>query len=284
MDIEIADNSGYCFGVKRALKLARKALDENNARHKKVYTLGSIIHNPGVVQELSEKGLMSVKDIKDIEEGSVFVVRSHGMPPAILDELKKKNNIIIDATCPFVKKAHKRTKKLAADGFHIVLIGDNDHPEVCGIREQVDKSRISVINKIEDLASFDSKAKIGVVVQTTQTMEKLKVIACGLLDKTRELYVVNTICDTTKNRQDAVRELSGRVDIMLVAGGKNSANTTHLADISRQKNPNTFHIENKDDLLEDWFKNAGKVGISGGASTPEEDILAIRKKIEDMEL
>jgi len=284
MDIEIADNSGYCFGVKRALKLARKALDENNARHKKVYTLGSIIHNPGVVQELSEKGLISVKDIKDIEEGSVFVVRSHGMPPAILDELKKKNNIIIDATCPFVKKAHKRTQKLAADGFHIVLIGDNDHPEVCGIREQVDKSRISVINKIEDLASFDSKAKIGVVVQTTQTMEKLKVIACGLLDKTRELYVVNTICDTTKNRQDAVRELSGRVDIMLVAGGKNSANTTHLADISRQKNPNTFHIENKDDLLEDWFKNAGKVGISGGASTPEEDILAIRKKIEDMEL
>ena len=284
MDIEIADHSGYCFGVKRALKLARKALDENNAGHKKVYTLGSIIHNPGVVQELSEKGLISVKDIKDIEEGSVFVVRSHGMPPAILDELKKKNNIIIDATCPFVKKAHKRTQKLAADGFHIVLIGDNDHPEVCGIREQVDKSRISVINKIEDLASFDSKAKIGVVVQTTQTMEKLKVIACGLLDKTRELYVVNTICDTTKNRQDAVRELSGRVDIMLVAGGKNSANTTHLADISRQKNPNTFHIENKDDLLEDWFKNAGKVGISGGASTPEEDILAIRKKIEDMEL
>jgi 4-hydroxy-3-methylbut-2-enyl diphosphate reductase len=282
MDIEIAEYSGYCFGVKRALKLAREALSKKGADNKKIYTLGSIIHNPGVVQELSEKGLVSVKDIKDIEKSSVFVVRSHGMPPAILGELRKKNIIIIDATCPFVKKAHKRTQKLAADGFYIVLIGDNDHPEVCGIREQVDKSLISVINNKEDLAALNKKPKIGVVVQTTQTMEKLKELTCGLLDKTRELYVVNTICDTTKNRQNAVRILSERVDLMLVVGGENSANTTHLADIARQKNPNTFHIENKDDLVKDWFKNIDTVGISGGASTPEEDILEIRKKIMDM--
>jgi 4-hydroxy-3-methylbut-2-enyl diphosphate reductase len=115
-------------------------------------------------------------------------------------------------------------------------------------------------------------------------MEKLKELTCGLLDKTRELYVVNTICDTTKNRQNAVRELSERVDVMLVVGGKNSANTTHLADIARQKNPNTFHIENKDSLVESWFINAENAGIIGGASTPEEDILEIRKKIEDMKL
>jgi 4-hydroxy-3-methylbut-2-enyl diphosphate reductase len=282
MDVEIAEYSGYCFGVKRALKLAREALGKKDADNKKIYTLGSIIHNPGVVQELSEKGLVSVKDIEDIEEGSVFVVRSHGMPPAILGKLRKKNIIIIDATCPFVKKAHKRTQKLAADGFYVVLIGDNDHPEVCGIREQVGKSLISVISTKEDLATLDKKPKIGVVIQTTQTMEKLKELTCGLLDKTRELYVVNTICDTTKNRQNATRQLSKRVDLMLVVGGKNSANTTHLADIAKQNNPNTYHIENKDGLVKDWFKNTDKVGISGGASTPEEDILEIRKKIEDM--
>jgi 4-hydroxy-3-methylbut-2-enyl diphosphate reductase len=113
-------------------------------------------------------------------------------------------------------------------------------------------------------------------------MKKLKELACMLLDKTRELYIVNTICDTTTNRQDAVKDLSGRVDIMLVVGGKNSANTTHLADISKQNNPRTFHIEDKDDLSEEWFKNAKKVGISGGASTPEDDILEIKQKIEDM--
>jgi 4-hydroxy-3-methylbut-2-enyl diphosphate reductase len=204
------------------------------------------------------------------------------MPPGILDKLRKKNIIIIDATCPFVKKAHKRTQKLAADGFYVVLIGDNDHPEVCGIREQVGKSLISVISSKEDLATLDKKPKIGVVIQTTQTMEKLKELTCGLLDKTRELYVVNTICDTTKNRQNATRQLSKRVDLMLVVGGKNSANTTHLADIAKQNNPNTYHIENKHGLEKDWFKNMDKVGISGGASTPEEDILEIRKKIEDM--
>lgn len=282
MEVEIAQHSGYCFGVKRALKLARKALDDKGQDKKTVYTLGSIIHNPGVVQELSDKGLISVKDIKDIEAGSVFVVRSHGMPPAILEELEKKNVMVVDATCPFVKKAHKRTRKLAAEGFHIVLIGDKDHPEVCGIREQVGNDHIDVINSEEDLVSFDKKAKIGIVIQTTQTMKKLKELACMLLDKTRELYVVNTICDTTTNRQDAVKELSERVDIMLVVGGKNSANTTHLADISRQNNSHTFHIENKDDLSGEWFKNAKKVGISGGASTPEEDILEIKQKIEDM--
>ena len=284
MDFEIAEYSGYCFGVKRALSLAREALSGEKADNKKVYTLGSIIHNPGVVRELSKKGLISAKDLDDIEAGSIFIVRSHGMPPALLDELKKKNITIIDATCPFVKKAHRRTRELAAEGFHVVLIGDNDHPEVCGIREQVDKSQISVIETGEDLKSFDKKPKIGVVVQTTQTMEKLKELTPLLLDKTRELYIVNTICDTTKNRQNAVRELSEKVDVMLVVGGKNSANTTHLADISRHKNPNTFHIENKDGLNKDWFADAKRVGISGGASTPEEDILEIKKKIEDMKL
>jgi 4-hydroxy-3-methylbut-2-en-1-yl diphosphate reductase len=283
MDAEIASYSGYCFGVKRALRMARKTLEEKRAGSKKVYTLGSIIHNPGVVRELSEKGLISASSIEDIEEGSAFVVRSHGISPGVIEELNRKKVTIIDATCPFVKKAQSRTRKLVRDGFHVIVIGDNGHPEVCGIRDQVDSSNIDVIDDMKDLPAIKKRKKIGIVVQTTQTMENLKLLTCGLIDKTEELYLVNTICDTTKNRQDAVRELSGRVDVMLVVGGKNSANTSHLAHISREKNPHTFHIEDSSDIKKEWFKDFRIVGISGGASTPEKDILEIRQKIEDME-
>jgi len=280
MEVEIAEYSGYCFGVKRALKLARKALSENVPGMKKIYTLGSIIHNPGVVKELSDKGLISVRDIKDIEDGSIFVVRSHGMSPAIIDALEKKDVKIIDATCPFVKKAQSRARILSKKGFHVVVIGDKDHPEVCGIREQVDSLDISVVSGEDDLEGLEGKKKIGIVVQTTQTMEKLKHLSCRLLESTAELYIANTICDTTRNRQDSVRKLSERVDVMLVVGGKNSANTTHLADISREKNPNTFHIESSSDIKIEWLKNTRKIGISGGASTPEKDILEIKGMIE----
>jgi len=283
MEVEIANYSGCCFGVKRALRMARKALAKKGTGSKKVYTLGSIIHNPGVVRELSGKGLISASRIEDIEEGSVFVVRSHGMPPGVLGKLISKGVTIIDATCPFVKKAQSRARKLVRDGFHVIVIGDNGHPEVCGIRDQVDSSNIDVINDIKDLAALKNRKKMGIVVQTTQTMEKMRQLTCGLIDKTKELYLVNTICDTTKNRQDAVRELSGRVDLMLVVGGKNSANTSHLAHISRRKNPHTFHIEDSRDIKKEWFEGSSIVGISGGASTPEKDILEIRKKIEDME-
>lgn len=284
MDVEIAEYSGYCFGVKNALKLTRKALAEKTAIKKKVYTLGSIIHNPGVVQELSSKGLISVSNVEDIENDTVFVVRSHGIAPITIKALKKKNIEIIDATCPFVKKAQTRARRLAKDGFHVVVIGDKNHPEVRGIEAQVDKNRISVVNGIEDIKSLDGKKKIGVVVQTTQTMEKLKNLVCRLLDSSRELYIANTICSTTKKRQDSIRELAKRTDMMLVIGGKNSANTTHLADISRENNPNTFHIENSCHIKKEWFKNTRKVGISGGASTPEKDILEIKKKIEDIKI
>jgi 4-hydroxy-3-methylbut-2-enyl diphosphate reductase len=236
------------------------------------------------VRELSGNGLISVDKVDDIEDGSIFVVRSHGMSPVIIDALNKKKIDIIDATCPFVKKAQSKAVGLAKDGFHVVVIGDRDHPEVCGIREQVDKNKISVVNSIEDLKTVAGKKRIGIIVQTTQTMEKLKEMTCLLLDSSKELYVVNTICDTTKKRQDSVRRLSKKTDVMLIVGGKNSANTTHLADISRENNPNTFHIENSRHIKKEWFENARKVGISGGASTPEKDILEIKKKIEDMKL
>jgi len=282
MKVELSKYSGYCFGVKRALKLTEEALIKHNNDGKKVFTLGSIIHNPGVEKELSKQGLISIDDIGDMEDGNIFVIRSHGMSPVLIDVLKERNIDIIDATCPFVKKAQSKASELEEMGFFVAVIGNKEHPEVCGIREQVSPDNVAVIENEEDLVLLNKKKKIGVVIQTTQTISQLKRLTGKLLDSSREVYIVNTICDTTKNRQDSVRDLSKKTDLMLIVGGKNSANTTHLADISRENNPMTYHIESSTDIESSWMKNTKTIGICGGASTPEKDILEIKKKIEDI--
>ncbi|HAJ95679.1 MAG TPA: 4-hydroxy-3-methylbut-2-enyl diphosphate reductase [Actinobacteria bacterium] len=280
MKVELSKYSGYCFGVKRALKLTEEALARHRSDGKKVFTLGSIIHNPGVEKELSKQGLLSIDDIMDIEDESVFIIRSHGMSPVLIDVLKKRNIDIIDATCPFVKKAQLKASELEEMGFFVAVIGNKEHPEVCGIREHVSPDKVAVIENEEDLVLLNKKKKIGVIIQTTQTIDKLKKLTVKLLDSSREIYIVNTICDTTRNRQDSVRSLSKRTDLMLIVGGKNSANTTHLADISRKNNPWTYHIESSKDIESAWMEDAKIIGICGGASTPEKDILEIKKKIE----
>jgi (E)-4-hydroxy-3-methyl-but-2-enyl pyrophosphate reductase len=282
MIIEIAKFSGYCYGVKRALNITEKALEKYGKKKKKVYTLGSIIHNPGVVKKLSTRGLISVNNIEDVEDGSIFIIRSHGMSSILLNLLKKKKDIyIIDATCPFVKNAQMRAVELSEMGFFVVVIGNKEHPEVCSIKDNVNPERITVIENSKDIMdSVYNKKKIGVVVQTTQKIDRLKDITGKLLDFSEELYIVNTICDTTKKRQESVRKLSKKVDVMLVIGGKNSANTTHLADISRENNRYTYHIESSSDMDPGWFGKDNKIGICGGASTPENDILDVKKKIE----
>lgn len=282
MKIELLKYSGYCFGVKRALKLTEEALAKHHSNGKKVFTLGSIIHNPGVEKELLKQGLISIDDIGDMEDGSVFIIRSHGMSPILINVLKERNIDIIDTTCPFVKKAQSKAGELEEMGFFVAVIGNKKHPEVCGIREQVSCDKVAVIENEKDLVLLNKKEKIGVVIQTTQTIGQLKRLTDKLLDISKEVYIVNTICDTTKNRQNSVRSLSKRTDLMLIVGGKNSANTTHLADISRENNPRTYHIESNADIEPVWMKDAKIIGICGGASTPEKDILEIKKKIEDI--
>jgi len=283
MKIEIAKYSGYCFGVKRALDIVGKTLEKYSGSGKKVYTLGSIIHNPGVVTELSSKGLVSVKDPGDIKPDSIFIVRSHGMSPKVLECLAGKNIEVIDATCPFVKKAQAKAKKLEEQGYFVVVIGNRDHPEVIGIKEHVSGTDVMVIENISEASALLNKKKIGVVVQTTQTADKVKEIVSELIGKCRELIIYNTICDTTKNRQDSTRKLSSKVDVMIVAGGRNSANTTHLADISSSENNRTYHIEGYNEINPEWFKNSEKIGISGGASTPKKDIIEIKNMIESID-
>ena len=283
MKVEIAKYSGYCFGVKRALNIVEKTLKKYSGSGKKVYTLGSIIHNPGVVRELSSNGLISAGDPGDIKPDSIFIVRSHGMSPKVLKSLAGKNIEIIDATCPFVKKAQAKAKKLEEQGYFVVVIGNRDHPEVIGIKGHVSGADVMVIENISEASAFLNKKKIGVVVQTTQTADKVKEIISELTCKCRELIIYNTICDTTKNRQDSTRKLSGKVDVMIIAGGRNSANTTHLADISSSENNRTYHIEGYNEINPGWFKDSEKIGISGGASTPEKDIIEIKNMIESID-
>jgi len=281
MDIEIAEYSGYCFGVKRAITITEKTINKYKKTNGKIYTLGEIIHNSGVVKELSKKGLSVAKDEKEITPGNVLIVRSHGMSPVLLEKIKSKNVKIVDATCPFVKKAQSKAKYLSQNGYFVVIIGNKNHPEIKGIKEHVEDSNCCmVIENAEEVSKLRKKKRIGVVVQTTQTSENFESIACRILEKAKEILIENTICSITKNRQNSARKLAKKTDVMIVVGGKRSANTTHLAEISKKYNTGTYHIENFKEINAEWFNGAKKVGIVGGASTPMKDIVDVKKIIE----
>lgn len=282
MDIKTAKYSGYCFGVKRALKLAEEILKKNQCKKTKIFTLGPIIHNSGVTNKLAKKGLISVENLEKITPGSIFIIRSHGMSQVLVNEIKKKNIKIIDATCPFVKKAQARAEDLSKNGYLVVIVGNRNHPEVMGIKNHVLNKNYAVIKNEAGAEKISSKKKIGVVVQTTQTIEKLCLITSKLLENAKELVVFNTICNTTKKRQNSTKKLANSVDIMIVVGGKKSANTTHLVEISKKCSAVTYHIENYMEIKPQWFNNIKKVGISGGASTPVEDIIDVKEAIEKL--
>jgi len=283
MEIKTAKYSGYCFGVKRALKITEQILKENKVNKKiKVFTLGSIIHNSGVSHSLAERGLISVQNLKKIEPGSIFIIRSHGMSPNLIKEIKEKNIKIIDTTCPFVKKAQARAAELGSNGYFVIIIGNKKHPEVMGIRDYILKGNYTVIENKAEAERLPEKEKIGIVVQTTQILDRLIMISGKSLKRTKELIVYNTICDTTRNRQNSTEELAKKVDVMIIVGGKNSANTRNLTSISKKINKKTYHIESNREIKPEWFKKVNKVGISGGASTPVEDILDVKKAIEKL--
>ena len=282
MDIEVAKYSGYCFGVKRALDIAEETLNKYKKNGNKIYTLGQIIHNRGVVEELSKRGITVANSEEDIMPGSILIVRSHGMSPVVLKKIRAKKVKIVDATCPFVKKAQAKAKFLSLSGYFVIIIGNKDHPEVMGIKEHIKNNNFIVAEEVADVQSIDKKEKIGIVIQTTQTSNKFKSIVNEILEKGNEILIENTICSTTKDRQNSTKELAKKVDIMIIVGGKNSANTTHLAEISKNCNTTTYHVENYKEIKLNWLKGAKKVGISGGASTPEKDIFKIKKLIENL--
>ncbi len=260
MIIEIAENAGFCYGVMRAIEIVDEALKE----HKIIYSFGPIIHNPQVVEEYEEKGLKVIKSL-DEADGPVLI-RSHGVPPQVYEEIEKRGLTYIDATCPFVKEAQKFAKQLYEEGYKVVIFGDKKHPEVKAHLGYTDYTA-DVIDSPE-LAKNIKATKVGVISQTTQSVERFGLTIGELAKRIRELKVFNTICDATEKRQKAAKELAKRSDVMIVIGGKNSANTRKLYEICLTETKNAYHIETEKEIDPSWFRNVKRVGITAGASTP----------------
>lgn len=274
MEIILAKSAGFCFGVKRATQMAFDA----SSQYEQIHSLGPLIHSPQVVEQLEQQGVKVCHRVADIPCGAV-VMRSHGITAEDLREIEEKKLDIIDATCPFVKKAQKFAAQLSDDGYLLVLVGEADHPEVQGICSYA-KGEVVVITNAVEAQSVPNKNKICIIAQTTQSLENLQEIATVCLSRAKELRIYNTICDATTLRQREAREISAEVDLMLVIGGFNSANTTRLAHLCQEQQPCTYHIETADQLQADWFIGKNRVGITAGASAPDWIINDVLQQLE----
>lgn len=276
MRISLAKHAGYCYGVQRALKLAREA---TNSSTKPIHTLGPIIHNPQVVESLRGQGVNAVSSVDEVDSGTI-IIRTHGVDPKIIKKVKDYGLELVDATCPFVAKAQQRVADLVKEGYNIIIIGERNHPEVVGLLAYAN-NQATVVENAKELDNLEVVGRTGVVVQTTQSLANLESILDVLLTKTKDLKVFNTICNATSQRQEAAAELSQQVDLMLVVGGKNSANTTRLAQICRKNNQKTYHIETDDEIDELWLAGIEHIGITAGASTPD---WIVQKVIDRLEM
>ncbi len=282
VEIIVAPNAGFCFGVKRAVKLAEESPNLVNGSNR-VYTLGPIIHNPQEVSRLKALGVRPLEG-DELSEGDVVIIRSHGIPPEKERDLKRRGIRVIDATCPYVKAVHEAVCELAREGYFIVILGEKNHPEVIGtlgyLRECNGKG--IVVEDTEDLKEAFKHERVGLVSQTTQSEKFFKEVVGELALWVKELKVINTICNATSVRQEDVYSLAPKVDVMIIIGGKNSGNTRRLYTISKGLNPNSYHIETAEELKPEWFTKVKRVGITAGASTPEWIIREVRDKIEEI--
>jgi small subunit ribosomal protein S1 len=278
LKVKVARQVGYCYGVKRALDMARSATGQGR---EPINTLGPIIHNPQVVESLKREGVGVVGSLNEIDGGTV-IIRSHGVAPETIDAAKAKGINVLDATCPFVKKAQQKAAELATNGYYVIILGEKDHPEVLGIMGHAG-GRALVIEQAEDLMLVPKKErKVGLVVQTTQSAEKLQEIAGKLVAMVAELKVYNTICNATSRRQEDALKLTDSVDVMLVLGGKNSANTSRLAEMCEETGTPTYHIETADEIDAAWFKQGDSVGVTTGASTSTDILEEVVAALECM--
>ncbi len=276
MEIIVAKTAGFCFGVKRAIGMAYDAAKD---AYNTVHTLGPLIHNPQVVKDLEFSGVFAVDCIEDIKDDSPLIIRSHGITLAELNDLRTRGISFIDATCPFVKRAQGYVKELSDAGYFVVVIGEKDHPEVKGLISYAD-SGVKVVSNEGEAKDIPRKKRIGIVAQTTQSLDNLKAILSELLPRVSELRVYNTICNATAIRQKESIEIARKVDCMIVVGGFNSANTKRLTRMCKSLQPNTHQIEMADDIVPDWLDGVERVGVTAGASTPSWIIEEVIKRIE----
>lgn len=274
MEIFIADFSGFCFGVERALKI----VDEEASLGGHVVTLGPIIHNPQVVAALERKGVKAVNTAEETNRDTSVIIRSHGVEKNVLKTLSSTAGKVIDATCPFVLKAQKAAENLSDECDAVVILGESHHPEVQSIISYT-SGEYFVIASIEEAEKLPYRKKYGFLAQTTQNNEIFLKISDIIKNRCEKLTLVKTICSATDKRQKASVELAAKVQLMIVIGGKNSANTTRLYHLCKEICPETLHIETAAELSKDIFQDVSKVGITAGASTPGNLVQEVREYI-----
>lgn len=279
MEVLVAKNSGFCFGVRRAIEMALRCVEEGEGP---IYTLGPIIHNPQMVAKLKEQGIQVVHEIPDANE-STLIVRTHGVKPSVLEEARRRAIKVVNATCPFVRRSQEFAEKLHREGYYLIFVGEADHPEVEALVGFAEGKALVVNSEIEveQLSSFE---KIGVIPQTTISFSHFQRIVSKLMEKAKELRVMNTICDSVSKGQRSTLELARKVDVMVVVGGRDSANTSRLVSLCRELGKETYHVETEWEVDPEWFRDAESVGVSAGASTPDWVIEGVVEKIKEMEI
>ncbi len=276
MKINVAKDAGYCFGVREAVKIAEKT----SAEYGEVYMLGHIVHNEIVVDMLEKKGAKVVDSLEDIPNGKPILFRAHGTVPELWEKARKKDLKIIDATCPLVTEIHHEAITLQNDERKIIIIGDHGHDEVVGIASQVKDAVI--ISTPEEAEALPKIKKAGVVTQSTQMIENVQAIINILMTKVFDLRFVNTICYPTRRNHEQIKSLAEACDIMLVIGSFTSANSKRLTQISKQRNKRSYQVTSAEDINPDWFNTEDTVGISAGASTPDNVIEQVINRIKSI--
>ncbi len=278
MKVTLAKSAGFCFGVKRAVDMVYEQIGD--AKERPIYTYGPIIHNEEVVNELAEKGVRVIaedEDLRGLEPGTV-IIRSHGVGRKVKEDLENAGFSIVDATCPFVQKIHRYVAKYAEEGYFVLVVGSESHPEVQGIVGWMPNDSYAVISTPQDLEDLAlAGEKICIVSQTTFNYNKFQELVEIIRKKGYDILVLNTICNATEERQSEAATIAREVDAMIVIGGKHSSNTQKLFEICKKECQDTYYIQTKEDLDLSVLQSISNVGITAGASTPNKIIEEVQK-------
>ena len=274
MEVLLARENGFCFGVKKAVELTEAAAESGRP----VHNLGQVVHNPKISQRLEARGVKVIKDPSEATDG-IVVIRAHGVPPEVRAAIEDRGLECIDATCSLVLRAQRFTKQLADEGYTVVLLGTPDHPEVVGLRAYAG-DKYHIVETEEQWKKLPKMKRAGVVSQSTQPPWAFTALVAHVATIAQEMKVYNTVCPVTVKRQNAASELAEQVRTIVVVGGRNSANTRELVNLARMQGRDAYHIENADEVLPEWVRGQDRVGLIGGCSTPMDTLLEVKERIE----
>jgi len=278
MQVLLADEYGFCFGVERAVEMVEEALEEGDT----VRALGPLIHNDQEMSRLQTQGVKTISEPVQIKRGETAVIRAHGVTPQVEAELREKASKVVDATCPFVTKVQKLASRAAAQNRHVVVVGNPEHPEMIGVFGYAPEHSF-VVSNVEEVAALPRLRNPLIVSQTTIKLQNLLDVAEAVKSKTDdEVQVVNTICSATRDRQDAARALAGEVDAFYIIGGRHSSNSRKLLAVCKEQCEKSFLIETEDEINAADLRGAQKVGLTAGASTPNWLIEQVSKRLEEI--